>query len=53
MAPMADTAARFFEACEAGKGWEECSRYCTDDATFSAQAEPWPTSRTCRATPNG
>ena len=40
MASMADTAARFFEACEAEKGWEECSQYCTDDATFSAQAEP-------------
>lgn len=40
MASMADTAARFFEACETGKGWDECSQYCTDDATFSAQAEP-------------
>jgi predicted ester cyclase len=40
MASMADTAERFFEACEAGKGCEECSQYCTDDATFSAQAEP-------------
>jgi predicted ester cyclase len=37
---MSDTAGHFFRACEAGKGWEECSRYCTDDATFSAQAEP-------------
>jgi predicted ester cyclase len=40
MASMADTAAHFFEACETGKGWAECSQYCTDDATFSAQAEP-------------
>ena len=30
----------FFAACEAGKGWEACSGYCTPDATFSAQAEP-------------
>jgi predicted ester cyclase len=30
----------FFEACEAGKGWEGCNAYCTPDATFSAQAEP-------------
>lgn len=30
----------FFEACETGKGWEICKRYCTPDATFSAQAEP-------------
>lgn len=28
----------FFEACEAGKGWEACSAWCTPDATFSAQA---------------
>jgi predicted ester cyclase len=37
---MAGTAAQFFEACETGKGWAECSQYCTDDATFTAQAEP-------------
>src|SRR5438309_3428215 len=30
----------FFAACEAGKGWEVCSAYCTPNATFSAQAEP-------------
>ena len=30
----------FFEACETGKGWEGCKAYCTDGATFSAQAEP-------------
>lgn len=34
------TAQAFFEACEAGKGWQSCSQYCTPDATFSAQAEP-------------
>lgn len=28
----------FLEACEAGKGWEACSAWCTPDATFSAQA---------------
>ena len=28
----------FFEACESGKGWEECSKYCHSGATFSAQA---------------
>ncbi|WP_439577304.1 nuclear transport factor 2 family protein [Elioraea sp.] len=33
------TAARaFFEACEAGAGWEGCKAHCTPDATFSAQA---------------
>jgi len=30
----------FFDACETGKGWEQCKTYCTPDATFSAQAEP-------------
>lgn len=30
----------FFEACETGRGWNVCSRYCTSDATFTAQAEP-------------
>lgn len=28
----------FFEACEAGKGWESCSAWCTTYATFSDQA---------------
>lgn len=29
----------FFEACETGKGWGECSQYCLTDASFSAQAD--------------
>jgi predicted ester cyclase len=37
---MMETAKEFFDACETGQGWEGCSRYCTADATFSAQAEP-------------
>ena len=32
-----DTARQFFDACESGKGWEECSVFCHTDATFSAQ----------------
>ncbi len=40
MASIAEVAKEFFEACEAGKGWEGCRQYCTPDATFSAQAEP-------------
>ena len=40
MASRVDTAMRFFEACETGKGWNVCSQYCTEDATFAAQAEP-------------
>jgi predicted ester cyclase len=37
---ITDTARRFFEACESGKGWEACKAYCTPDAGFTAQAEP-------------
>lgn len=33
-----DIAFAFFDACESGKGWEECEPYCTKDAGFSAQA---------------
>jgi len=40
MSSIAEVAAMFFEACEAGKGWEACRQYCTPDATFSSQAEP-------------
>ena len=37
MSTNLDTANRFFEACETGKGWDECSEFCHSDATFSAQ----------------
>jgi ketosteroid isomerase-like protein len=40
MASITETAKAFFEACEAGKGWEACKAYCSPDATFAAQAEP-------------
>jgi predicted ester cyclase len=40
MASITDTAAKFFEACETGKGWDGCKAYCKPTATFSAQAEP-------------
>jgi predicted ester cyclase len=40
MSEITETAAKFFEACETGKGWEGCKSYCTSAATFSAQAEP-------------
>jgi len=32
-----ETAERFFDACETGKGWEGCRAYCYPGATFSAQ----------------
>lgn len=38
MSPIKETARRFFEACETGKGWEVCGQYCVTGATFSAQA---------------
>jgi hypothetical protein len=45
---ISETAKAFFVACEAGKGWEACSGYCTPDATFSAQAEPLAETKTLR-----
>jgi predicted ester cyclase len=39
-APVLEVAQAFFEACESGKGWAVCQRFCTPDATFSSQAEP-------------
>jgi steroid delta-isomerase-like uncharacterized protein len=38
MSTIKDTAFRFFDACETGKGWAACKAYCHPDATFSAQA---------------
>ncbi|MBI4906037.1 MAG: nuclear transport factor 2 family protein [Acidobacteria bacterium] len=40
MTSITSVAEAFFQACEAGKGWDVCRQYCTPDATFSAQAEP-------------
>ena len=39
MSNIATVAKAFFDACETGGGWEACERYCTPDATFSAQAD--------------
>lgn len=38
MNSIRETARAFFEACETGRGWEGCRRYCHADASFSAQA---------------
>src|SRR3954464_6651065 len=46
---IAETALAFFEACDTGKGWEECSAYCQPSATFAAQAEPLAEVRTLEA----
>ena len=32
-----ETAQRFFDACETGKGWAGCQQYCHPGATFSGQ----------------
>src|SRR5258708_3531455 len=40
MASINEVASQFFEACEAGKGWDACRTFCKPHATFSAQAEP-------------
>jgi len=39
MSTLQETAERFFEACETGKGWDGCAAYCHPDASFSAQAD--------------
>jgi len=39
MSSIRDTAEKFFEACESGKGWDGCKMYCRSDATFAAQAD--------------
>jgi steroid delta-isomerase-like uncharacterized protein len=39
MSSMTETAKAFFDACEAGEGWEACRAYCAPDATFSAQSD--------------
>jgi predicted ester cyclase len=40
MPSITETAQKFFDACEAGKGWEGCQAYCKPNATFVAQSEP-------------
>ncbi len=40
MSDMNEVATKFFEACEAGMGWDACAPYCTADASFAAQSEP-------------
>ena len=39
MSTIHDVALQFFEACEAGKGWDGCREYCHPNATFSCQAD--------------
>jgi predicted ester cyclase len=39
MTSIRDTAERFFDACESGKGWDGCEQYCQPGATFAAQVD--------------
>ena len=39
MSNIGEIALNFFDACETGKGWENCQSFCHSDATFSAQAD--------------
>jgi predicted ester cyclase len=39
MTSIKDTAEQFFDACETGKGWAGCQRYCHPGATFAAQVD--------------
>ena len=39
MSRILEQAKLFFDACETGKGWEECKAYSHPEATFSAQAD--------------
>lgn len=38
MAAIKETAERFFDDCETGRGWDACRQHCHPGATFSAQA---------------
>ena len=48
MSNITTVARHFFEACEAGRGWEVCRTWCAPDASFAAQAEPLAEVRTLR-----
>ena len=37
MSANLDSAKQFFDACETGKGWQDCREYCHPDASFAAQ----------------
>ena len=36
---ITSTAREFFEACEAGMGWDACQKWSHHDATFSCQSD--------------
>lgn len=38
MSSIKEIAEGFFDACETGKGWAGCQKFCHADASFAAQA---------------
>lgn len=36
---ITESAGAFVDACDSGRGWEECAQYCHDGATFAVQAD--------------
>ncbi|MGI9624966.1 MAG: nuclear transport factor 2 family protein [Acidimicrobiales bacterium] len=36
---ITQSAGAFVDACDSGRGWEECAQYCHDGATFAVQAD--------------
>jgi predicted ester cyclase len=36
---ITESARRFVDGCDSGRGWEDCAQYCHDGATFSVQAD--------------
>ena len=36
---ITESARQFVDACDKGRGWEECAQYCYPDATFSVGDE--------------
>jgi hypothetical protein len=46
---VVDTARQFFDACEAGKGWDVCQAWCHGDATFACQADTLADTKTLQA----
>jgi predicted ester cyclase len=49
MSNIEQIAKAFFEACEAGKGWDTCKEFCKPSATFSCQADALAEVRTLQA----
>lgn len=39
MPSITETAEKFVDACDNGKGWDACQAYCLPDASFSVQAD--------------